>query len=86
MQTSADTVELPPGTLRAAHLTPEELKLEIAVYLYAQHRLSMGRACQLAGMSLWQFQHVLAARGIALNITVEDVEKDLATLRKLGQL
>jgi predicted HTH domain antitoxin len=64
MQADADVLELPRGMLRAARMSAEELRVEIAVHLYSQRRLSMGNACQLAGMSLWQFQHVLAARGI----------------------
>jgi len=45
------------------------LKVELAVSLYAQGRLSVGKACELAGMSLWQFHHLLASRASRLTTT-----------------
>lgn len=35
------TFEIPAHLLQAAHTTPDELKIEIAVHLYQQRRLSI---------------------------------------------
>ena len=86
MAATADLLELPVGTLSATRLTREEVKVELAVLFYAQGRLSLGKAGLLAGMSRWQFQHLLAARGVTIHLDAEDVDKDMATLRRLGRL
>jgi predicted HTH domain antitoxin len=79
-------LEVPQDILDSARLTISELKVELAVYLYAQGRLSIGKARELASMSLWEFRQLLAARRIAPHYDVVDLEEDVATLRKMGRL
>ncbi len=86
MAATADIVELPPGTLSAARMSAEELKVELAIHLFAQRRLSEGKAREMTGLSLWQFRHLLAARGIGQRLTPEDIDRDVETLRRLGRL
>ena len=69
--------------LRAAGITEEELRRDIAVMLYASGRLSFGKARELAGMHYSEFQHLLASRDVYMNYTIEDLEQDMETLRKL---
>lgn len=38
--------------LDSARLTAEDAKVELAIHLYSQRRLSLGKARELAGMSL----------------------------------
>jgi len=80
------TLEIPQDILDTARLTVDELKVEIAVYLYAQGRLSIGKARELAGVTLWEFRQVLASRRIAPHYGVEDLDEDVATLHELGRL
>lgn len=80
------TLEIPPDILESARLTPDELKIEIAVYLYASHRLSIGKARELANMSLWQFRQLLASRQISPHFDQADLEADISTLKSLGRL
>jgi predicted HTH domain antitoxin len=63
-----------------------ELKTEIAVHLYAQRRLSIGKARELADMSLWEFRQLLASRRISPHYDVTDLDEDVATLREMGRL
>jgi len=79
-------LEIPQDVLDSARLTVDELKVELAVSLYAQGRLSVGKACELAGMSLWQFRQLLASRRISPHYDVADLSEDIATLRELGRL
>lgn len=69
--------------LDSARLTAEDAKLELAVHLYSQRRLSLGKARELAGMSLWTFRQLLAARQIPAHYDEDDLLSDLATLRSL---
>jgi predicted HTH domain antitoxin len=80
------TLEIPQEILDSARLTVDELKTEIAVSLYAQGRLSIGKARELAGMSLWEFRQLLSSRRISPHYDVADFEEDVATLRELGRL
>ena len=81
-----NTLEIPQDLLDSARLTIEDLKVEIAVALYANRRLSIGKARELAEMSLWQFRQVLAARRIPVHYDEADLDDDVATLRELGRL
>ena len=72
--------------LHSAHMSEEELSLEIAVLLYQREKLTLAQAARLAKMGRVQFQHLLASRRIPLNYDVSDLEQDLKTLRELGRL
>jgi predicted HTH domain antitoxin len=79
-------IDIPEDVLDSARLTIDELKTEIAVSLYASSRLSIGKARELAGMTLWQFRHLLASRGIYPHFDEQDLVEDIQTLRDLGRL
>jgi predicted HTH domain antitoxin len=79
-------VEVPQEILDSARLTASELKVEMAVHLYAQGRLGIGKARELAGMTLWEFRQLLASRRIPSRYDEADLEEDVATLRELGRL
>lgn len=80
------SIEIPREVLHAARMTPEELKRELAVYLFQQGKLSFGKARELADMTAWAFQQLLGARGIPVHYTLEDYEEDIATLKDLGRI
>ena len=82
-----DTIlEIPQDILESARLTSDELKVEIAVYLYASGRLSIGKARELAGLSLWQFRQLLASRQIPPHFNTADLDDDIRTLQESGRL
>jgi len=68
-------------TIRAAHTSANELKQEIAVMLFGQDRLTLVQAAEVAGMSPFAFQHLLASREIGPHYDTDDFEEDLETLR-----
>jgi predicted HTH domain antitoxin len=80
------TLELPSDVLLATRLTTSELKVELAVHLFEQGKLSLGKACDLANMDIWQFMQLLGARGITAHYDIEEYEEDLDTLKRLGRL
>ena len=79
-------LELPQDVLESARLSPAELKTELAIALYAQQRLSIGKARELAGMSLWEFRQLLASRRIPPHYDESDLAEDVKTLQTLGRL
>ncbi len=83
MESPTLTIELPKHVLQAARVTPDELKVELAIQLYQQRRLSIGHARELAGMSLWEFRQLLASRHISPHYDVADLDDDLRTWREL---
>lgn len=79
----AARLEIPQDLLDTARLTLEELRREIAVALYAQGRLSVGKAREFAGLSLWEFRQLLAVRRIPTRYGEEELSEDLEALATL---
>lgn len=77
---------IPDEVLAAAHITELELKRELALTLFQQERLTLGRASDLAGMSQRDFQCLLADRRIPMHYGVEEFKQDLETIRQMGRL
>jgi predicted HTH domain antitoxin len=80
-----DVLEIPRDVLDSARLSVADLKIELAVSLYAQRRLAVGKARELAGLSLWEFRQLLAARRIPVHYDEADLNDDVTTLRELGR-
>ena len=79
------SLDISQDILDSARLTVPELKREVAVHLYAEGRLSIGKARELADMSLWEFRQLLASRKIPVHFDLNDLQDDVATLQKLQQ-
>jgi predicted HTH domain antitoxin len=75
------SVIIPDELIRAAGLTEQEMRLEIAVTLYDRAKLSVGKAAEVAGMDSYRFRQLLASRGFELDYDAQDFEDDLGTLR-----
>lgn len=74
---------IPKEVLDAINLPSEELKIELAVYLYDKEKLSMGQAKRLAGLDQLAFQKELAKRDVYIHFSMKELEDDLETLRNL---
>jgi predicted HTH domain antitoxin len=83
--TDLNVLQVPQDVLDSARLTIPELRLEMAVYLYSQGRLSIGKARELAEMSLWEFRQLLASRRISPHYDENDLDQDMVAWRELGQ-
>jgi predicted HTH domain antitoxin len=69
--------------MEAARLTPEELKLEIAIVLFRRGCLTLAQASRFCGISRIRFQKELASRETPIHYTSNDFDDDLATLDEL---
>ena len=72
------TIDLPDHL----HLTETDLRTELAIALFQQHRITLGTASQLAELHQIEFQRLIASRGICIHYDVEDLEQDLISLRQ----
>ncbi len=79
-------LDIPQEILDSARLNVREVKTELAVHLYSMGRLSIGKARELANVSLWEFRQLLASRRVETHYDVEDLDEDIAVLRDLGRL
>lgn len=57
----------------------------IALSLFAEGILSLGKAAELAGMSYREFFDLARAKKVPLNYTAEDLEADIQTLRGVAE-
>jgi predicted HTH domain antitoxin len=54
----------------------------LAIWLYSQKRLTIGKAAQISGMSRFDFENLLAESNIPIsNISLEDVLNDSQKLK-----
>ena len=76
------TLEVPNEVTQAMRLPPQEaearLRLELAIGLYTQRLLPLGKAAQLAGLNRWELEDTLARRGIPAPYSEEDLAHDAA--------
>lgn len=52
-----------------------QLRVEAAVRRYLDEEISLGRAAELAGVTRWRFQELLAQRGARVTITARPVKE-----------
>ena len=74
-------VTVPDELLQSAHLTEAELRIELAVTLFQQDRLTLGQAASFAGLPQLDMQRTLAKRRIPLHYGVDAMEQDLACVK-----
>ena len=70
--------------LEASRLSETEFKREIAVFLFEQNRLTLGKASRLADMSQYEFQHLVSSRGLPVHYHIDDFKNDIETLKSLS--
>jgi predicted HTH domain antitoxin len=81
---STSYLEIPQDVLDSARLSLDQVLVELAVHLYAQGRLSIGKAHELAGLSFWEFRQLLGFRQIPPHFAAADLAQDLETLGQLS--
>ena len=76
-------VEVEDERLQGLKVTPDRLRLEMAVGLYASEEVTLGQAAAIAQLSQTRFLRELGRRGICVHYGVEEFEQDLRTLELL---
>ncbi len=62
---------------------PKLVRLYLAIELYREGKVSLGKAAEIAGVSKWEIMEILASKNIPIQYYVEDLEKDIKTLEEL---
>lgn len=68
--------------IRKSGHSEEELRLEIAIFLFQKYLLTLGQASELAGLSQYAFQQQLGKRGLFIHYDKDDLHEDMKTLQK----
>ncbi len=84
MDTTA-CIDIPKEILHATRMTPQDIRIELAILLFQQGKLSFGKSRELAGKTVWEFQQMLGARNIPVHYDLEDYEEDLKSLKELNR-
>lgn len=79
-------IEIPDQVLNKLPISREEVKLEVAVALYAKSILTLEQASKIADLDQLLFQQVLGKRKIPLHYSVKDFEDDLNTLSEMDRI
>jgi len=77
------TIQLPREVLHATRLTSDELRVELAIHLFEQGKLSFGKAREMAALDAWTFQQILGSRAIPVHYGQDEYAEDLATLQEI---
>jgi len=63
------------------HKSLEEYKVGYAFKLYKERKVSLWKAAELAGKSLWDMVELMGKYEVYLNYDIEDLREDLKNLR-----
>jgi len=82
------SVEIPTELVLAAGLDTSDLSAEtarlLALELYREEKVSLGRASELCRMPVEQFMEFAAQHNVPLHYGVDELEEDRRTLDRLG--
>jgi predicted HTH domain antitoxin len=84
--TGTISLEIPREIPHITRLTLAELRMELAVHLFEQGKLSFGKAREMAGLNVWDFQSLLGVREIPIHYDLAEYEEDVKILKELGRL
>ncbi len=80
-------VKVPRDLVRILKVRDEEVpkvvRLYLAIELYRDRKVSLGKAAEIAGVSKWEMIEILASKGVPIQYDVEDLEKDIKTLEEV---
>lgn len=79
------TVQLPLDVLQAAKVPEDqattEVKKIIVLFLYDRGTISLAKACELLGISQWEFFELNKELGLTIHYDVEDYREDVEGIR-----
>jgi predicted HTH domain antitoxin len=77
-------VELEDEILVAGKISIEDLRLGIALWLFQEKNVALGKCAELAGMHKIQFQRELAKRRIPVHYDEEDLQRDMRAAQNMS--
>ena len=80
------SIDIPTATLRELVRHPDELQREIVIAMYQAKELTGGKARELLGMTVSQWDGVRKERGLRGAYGQTEFDQDMASFKKLGWL
>ncbi|MBL8222394.1 MAG: UPF0175 family protein [Bryobacterales bacterium] len=81
-------IHLPESLVQAAQLNPANPSSDaarlLALELFREEKVSLGRAAELCEMALEDFMTFAAERDVSLHYGMLELEEDRETLRRIG--
>ena len=82
------TIEVPESAFRSLNIPKEQwsdfFRRTVAVALYREGRISLGKAKELAGLkNKWEMVQLLNERGVDVHYSAYDAKEDLDTLDRI---
>ena len=88
MDTVTVKMDFPKDVLLAADISeanaPFDIKKHLALYMFRERILSLGKASGLSGLNKLEFIELAGSKGIPLNYDADDYREDLNTIQDLG--
>jgi predicted HTH domain antitoxin len=82
------SVELPADLVRVANLDERHLSAEtarlIALLLFREDKISLGRAAELSGTPIETFIQFAGSHGVPLHYGTEELEQDRRNMTRIG--
>jgi len=81
------SVKVPKDLVRILKVRDDEVpklvRLYLAIELYREGKVSLGKAAEIAGVTKWEMMDILASKGVPIQYDVKDLEKDIKTLEEI---
>jgi predicted HTH domain antitoxin len=65
--------------------TPQEIRLQLALGMFIDQRVTLGQGAEIAGLSQSEFLHELGRRRIPVHYDEADLREDIETARRWSQ-
>lgn len=74
-------IEISDNLLNKAGLTSKDIVLKLAIVLFQEERMTLAQASKLANLHQFQFQKILAQKGIPIHYGEAELNRDLETIK-----
>ena len=80
------SVKVPKDLIRILKVRDEDVpklvRLYLAIELYREGKVSLGKASEIAEVTKWEMMEILSSRNVPIQYSVKDLEKDVKTLEE----
>ncbi len=62
-----------------------DLKISAAVEMYKNKEISLGRAAEISGLSIWEFENILKNRGVKIIVespTIDEITEQIKLMER----
>jgi predicted HTH domain antitoxin len=78
-------IEIQDEALHGLELTESQALLDLAIGMFTERRITLGRAAAIAQRNQLEFQKELGRREIPIHYDLEDLQADVSTLAALRE-